>query len=158
MNWSNEWPKTPATEKEIYGEGSNEVIDWVNQKHQIRDLGAEAGMPAIDQSIKAVKLSIIIKDGDFPTTVEAIQVGDLAVHHNLRKEGYWQVTHMPTLTRFNVVPNRLHKQTDLIEWCRKVQSQLPDDWKELAKLTHECYKDRSEAKDRIMYLCQGTEV
>lgn len=137
MNWSNEWPKP-----------------------QIRDLGAEDGMPAIDQSIKAVKLSIIIRDGDFPTTVEAIQVGDLAVHRDLRKgtDKYWQVTHVPTLTRFNAIPNRLHKQTDLIEWCRKVQSQLQDDWKELAKLTHECYKERSEAKDRIMYLCQGTEV
>lgn len=138
MNWSNEWPKP-----------------------QIRDLGAEAGMPAIDQSIKAVKLSIIIKDGDFPTTVEAIQVGDLAVHKELRPlliGNSWQVTHVPTLTRFNAIPNRLYKKTDLIEWCRKVQSQLVDDWKELAKLTHECYKDRSEAKDRIMYLCQGTEV
>jgi len=106
----------------------------------------------------SIMLSLIINDGDFPTQVEAVQVGDLAVHRNLRKEGYWQVTHVPTMTRFNAVPNGLHKQSDLIEWCKKVQEQLSEDWKSLSSLTHDNYSDKSEAKDRIMNLCQNTEV
>jgi len=52
----------------------------------------------------------------------------------------------------------LHKKTDLIEWCKKVQSMLQDDWKELAKLDQTTYKERSEAKDRIMRLCQNTPI
>lgn len=134
MNWSNEWPK-PQNSLPFVEKIDNEYI-WT----------------------KLITLSLIINEGDFPTTIEAIQVGDLAVHCNLRKEGYWQVTHVPTLTRFNAILNGLHKQADLIAWCKKVQSRLPEDWKELAQLTHECYKERSAAKDRIMYLCQGMEV
>lgn len=107
-----------------------------------------------------IDLKIIVNPGDFPTPVEAIQVGDLAVHHDIKckKEGFWQVTHVPTLTRFNVVPHGLHKQTDLIEWCRNVQASYLEDWKELASLTPDDYKSRTEAKDRIMVLCQGTKV
>ncbi len=131
MNWSNEWSTG------------------------IRDMGFEAGLEPIAQNIK---LSLIINEGDFPTQVEAVQVGDLAVHCNLRKEGYWQVTHVPTLTRFNVVPNGLHKQVDLIEWCKKVQAQLQECWKELAMLDQASYKERSNVKDRIMDLCQNMEV
>lgn len=105
-----------------------------------------------------ITLYIVINDGDFPTQVEAIQVGDLAVHRNLRNDKNWQVTHVPTLTRFNVVPAGLHKQSDLIEWCKKVQAQLPEDWKSLNELTSETYSGRSEAKDRIMQLCQGVPI
>lgn len=107
-----------------------------------------------------ITISIVINDGDFPTQVEAIQVGDLAVHRNLRKydSSEWQVTHVPTLARFNVVPAGLHKQSDLIEWCKKVQAKLPEDWKSLNELTSETYSGRSEAKDRVMQLCQGVPI
>ncbi len=111
---------------------------------------------------KSVKLSLIINEGDFPTQVEAIQVGDLAVHKDLyplpQGNKWWQVTHVPTLTRFNVVSNGLHKQANLIEWCKKVQEQLKDDWKALAQLTPETYIERSIFKDRIMELCQRIPV
>ena len=104
-------------------------------------------------------LSLIINDGDFPTEVDAVQVGDLAVHNNLKiKDKIWQVTHVPTLTRFNAVPAGLHKKFDLIDWCKKVQISNQDDWKELAKLDEYSYKERSEAKDRIMHFCQNTPV
>lgn len=163
MNWSNEWKNSPGFVEKINKEWQEhvDVNGGINPiALGIRDMGAEAGMPPIDQSIKPVKLSIIIiiNPGDFPTPVHAIQVGDLAVHKNLRKEGYWQVTHVPTLTRFNVVHGGLHRKSDLIEWCKTVQAQLADDWKELALLTKDSYKERSSAKDRIMNLCQGTPV
>lgn len=130
MNWSNEWLEKPA--------------------HQLK-----AG-----EDYSKITLSIIVNPGDFPTTVEAIQIGDLAVHHDIKckKEGFWQVTHVPTLTRFNVVPHGLHKQADLIQWCKNVQASFVEDWKELAKLDPSSYSMRSEAKDRIMVLCQGTKV
>lgn len=128
MNWSNSWEPLQIAQKVLSGE------------------------------LKDIKLSLIINDGDFPTQVGAIKVGDLAVHHNLRKEGYWQVTHVPTLTRFNAVPNGLHKQSYLIEWCKKVQAQLEECWKELAMLNNLSYMNRSNAKDAIMNLCQNTEV
>ena len=130
MNWSSEWQS--STPKQLEAD-----LAW--------------------HTIKEVKLSIIVKDGDFPTTVEAVQVGDLAVHKNLCEDKDWQVTHVPTLTRFNVVVG-LHKKSDLIEWCKKVQGMLQDDWKELAKLDKTTYKERSEAKDRIMRLCQNTAI
>lgn len=120
------------------------------------DIGFEAGMEPIAQPIK---LHIIINEGEFPTPVEAIQVGDLAVHEDLKlKDKCWQVTHVPTLTRFNAVPAGLHKKADLIEWCKKVQAQLPECWKELAQLNETSYKERSGAKDMVMDLCQNTAV
>lgn len=129
MNWSNSWEPRELAAKILSGE------------------------------LKGVTLSLIINEGDFPTPVHAIQVGDLAVHEDLgkRTSSSWQVTHVPTLTRFNVL-HGLHRKSDLIEWCKTVQAQLSDDWKELALLTKDSYKERSDAKDRIMNLCQGTPV
>lgn len=105
-----------------------------------------------------VTLSIPI-EGEWPRTVEAIQVGDLAVHEDLKfAEKQWQVTHVPTVTRFNVAPPGLYDKAALIEWCKKVQASNIEDWVELGKLDHSCYKERSASKDRIMNLCQNTPL
>lgn len=115
---------------------------------------------ATPDSYATVTLYIYRHDGEFPIPVEAIVVGDLAIHNHLssNKEGFWQVTHVPTLTRFNVVPHGLHKKVDLIDWCKRVQSELIDDWKSIASLTPDNYKSRTDAKDRIMELCQRTLI
>lgn len=136
MNWSSEWNKP------------------VNNPEFIKRIDAEFDI----EFGKNVKLTIPIEN-DWPRTVEAIQIGDLAVHEDIKDRGLvWQVTHVLTLTRFNVVPAGLHKKADLIEWCKKVQASNIEDWKELAKMDHSCYKERSDAKDRIMYLCQGVAI
>lgn len=133
MNWSNKWPKI-----ELSDIVKGPTFDGYSWQH-------------------LVSLTIPITD-DWPRTVEAVQVGDLAVHEDLRIPGKtWQVTHVPTMTRFNVVVG-LHKKDDLIEWCRRVQASNQDDWKELAQLTHVSYTVRSQAKDRIMDLCQREEI
>ncbi len=127
MNWSNEWKDA-----------------------------LEIAPKVLSGELKDIQLQLIINYGDFPTQVGAVKIGDLAVHKNLRKD-CWQVTHIPTLTRFNAIMG-LHKQSDLIEWCKKVQASNQEDWKELAFLNKDNYADRSEAKDRIMYLCQNTPI
>lgn len=128
MNWSSDWVK-PLTD-------------------------------AVPDSYSTVTLHIVRHEGEFPTPIEAVRVGDLAVHSHLHshKEGFWQVTHVPTLARFNVVPHGLHKKVDLIDWCKRVQSELIDDWKSLKELTPDNYKSRTDAKDRIMEMCQRTEI
>jgi hypothetical protein len=128
MNWSSAWE-----------------IDVI-------DCGANTEIP--------ITLKLIIKDGDFPTTVEAIQVGDLAVHDHIKsdKDGYWQVTHVPTNTRFNAVPDGLHEKAALIEWCKKVQGMDLEGWKALSELTADSYSIKIEAKDRIKAMCLETKI
>lgn len=138
MNWSSEW-------------NSGVPPMWPEIKPLIDN---------IPDSYNAITLSIITNEGDFPIQVQAIQVGDLAVHEHIKsdKKGSWQVTHVPTNTRFNAVPDGLHTKAALIEWCKLIQGELQDDWKQLASLTNETYSSKISAKDRVKELCLGTAV
>ena len=83
--------------------------------------------------------------------VPAWQVGDLVVHRFIDNEGksedYWQVTHVPTLTRFDkAVPNNAAYQLQryskeaLLSWCHKVQLEHKDLWAQLRAFTPDNYK------------------
>lgn len=78
-------------------------------------------------------------------TVDAIQVGDLAVHKALNaEEDYcWQVTHVPTLTMFDrAIPEGDWTQDQLIKWCWKVQLNQPL-FGPLSNYNNQTYRDIS---------------
>lgn len=96
-------------------------------------------------------------------TVQVVKVGDLAVHNDIldSADEEWIVTHIPTLTTFRrAVPEGKWSRQQLIDWCVKVQSELKDDWKQLATLNEKNYKDDAmkDVKERIQEHCLDTAV
>jgi len=104
---------------------------------------------------RSVELTIPIIDG-WPVTLDAKQVGDLAVHH-LADE--WRVTHVPTLTSFHkAIPKGDWNEAQLLNWCAKVQADKLADWALLRSLTKDNYKGMFEAKRSVLEHCLGVDV
>jgi len=102
-----------------------------------------------------VTLTIPLTDA-WPVTLQAKQIGDLAVHH-LNDE--WKVTHVPTLTSFRkAIPKGEWSEAQLLNWCAKVQSNNLNEWEALSMLTAEDYKGRFEAKRVVLEHCLGIDV
>lgn len=117
-------------------------------------MSGEWGKPSIDKLRVPVTLKIPTEGGWIIKTVQAIQVGDLAVHESLNKDkfnlGYnladdkiykWQVTHVPTLTMFDkAIPEGDWTQEQLLKWCWKVQDTERIYFKELARFNNQNYQ------------------
>lgn len=135
MNWSTEWSK-PVIVGIDYG------------KHELTTARVNIPIP-----------------GGWPVEKDLIIIGDLGIHEPINDKRYipWQVTHLPTLSRFNVFEH-LHKQETLIAYCKKVQENLKDDWLMLAKLDNKLYETKDltpelvYAKDRIWKMCMEVEI
>jgi len=94
--------------------------------------------------------------GAWPVTINAKQVGDLAVHY---LDDEWRVTHVPTLTSFHkAVPKGDYTETQLLNWCAKVQADKLADWALLRSLTKDNYKGLFEAKKAVLEHCLGVDV
>jgi hypothetical protein len=84
-------------------------------------------------------ITIPLLDGT-PWKVDALVIGDLALHPSRKKPGHWSVTHVPTMMHVNKAIPRGIDQTDdkaLARWMRLVQEDLKKDWAALRKITAE---------------------
>lgn len=153
MSWSSEWKTSPVWP---------EKVDHEWQEHLVVNGGINPVALGVDYGYENKTLTIPIDGEWIPRTVEAIVIGDLAVHEDLKVDKFWQVTHVPTLTRFNAYREGLYKRSELIAWCRKVQEQRLVDWVILRSLTPKNYKTSDTvalmAKDRILRMCEGIEI
>lgn len=137
MNWSNEWQNSP------------EWIEKINQEAE-----------QFIASYKEVTLSIP-QDDNWPLQIKAQQIGDLAVHEPIPDvEGIWRrITHVPTLTMFDMALPDNCDGMNLLWWIAEVQKGELDAWNVLRELTPETYQDRSDrvmkAKDAIFNHCQS---
>lgn len=169
MNWSSKWPD-PETQQWI-DDGKliaankpisiDIVSDWPLAKgfkvkpEWVKDA---ANYPIVHTS----DLIIPILDQGI-VRINAALIGDLAVHTNITDYDEWQITHVPTLVKFNAMTDTEGWSKDkLIKWCQKVQEQLPEDWTVLRGLTNETYKSNNwtiqTAKDRIFEMCKNVKV
>lgn len=91
-------------------------------------------------------------------TVQAIQIGDLAVYFG-DEEDVGLVIHVPTLTRFDrAIPDGEWTQDQLISWCWKVQQGLYNDWQFLRSLNNKTYREDFAAKEAILNHCLSIGV
>lgn len=106
--------------------------------------------------------------------IEAIQVGDLAIHDDINdsETSAWVITHVPTLSRFDrALPHTVYakgsnplcdnySKEQLIKWCKLVQDDCLDDWKLLREQwTHKTLTDKvRDAKLRLIQWCRSIEV
>lgn len=116
MNWKSEWK-------------NDDVWTWPNPR----------------------KVTLLIPIQNAKVEIEAWQVGDLAVHKFIDETGgldddCYQITHVPTLTRFDkAVPWdttldwNIAKQA-LLSWCHKVQLEHQDLWAQLRAFRPDNYK------------------
>lgn len=97
-------------------------------------------------NVQPVTLQIPTEGGWIIKTVQAIQVGDLAVHEPIGLDNYkWQVTHVPTLTMFDkAVPEGDWTQEQLLKWCWKVQENT-DLWQAICSYDNSNYKTVPES-------------
>ena len=96
---------------------------------------------------KLVQLKISIRYGWETTTVNAVQLSDLAVHAPIGwDDDYnWRITHVPTLTMFDkAVPEGDYIDEQLIQWCWKVQQTERIYFKELRAYNNSNYKNISQ--------------
>ena len=125
MGWSNKWPS------------SAEELEQVTKDIEKYPLVSAA---------KLVKLEIPVKGAWENNSVNAVQVGDLAVHAPIGwDDDYnWRITHVPTLTMFDkAVPVGWYAHTDeqLIQWCWKVQQSNWSYWAQLHEFNNTNYKE-----------------
>ncbi len=96
-------------------------------------------------------------EGDWPATIFAKRVGDLAVHQ--LRDDEMHVTHVPTLTSFRkAVPKGDWSEEQLLNWCAKVQSNNLNEWGALRGLTPNNYSESFEVKRIIMDWCLSVDV
>lgn len=134
MGWGDSWEKVPKPFGQVmkeFNEGAAEGITKSGQEN----------LQVLFEA-KSVTLQIPIKGGWQTRTINAIQVGDLAVCFDNEDEEIGLVTHVPTLTRFdNAVPDGEWTQEQLIRWCWKVQADRPLWWEELKLFNNKNYKE-----------------
>lgn len=103
-------------------------------------------------------LQIPVDDG-WPITLEAIVVGDLAVHKQHEDS---RVTHVPTLTKFQkAVPDSWDIITDeqLLNWCRKVQEDELNLWAIIRRYDNSNYHEIPEdVLDKLKGYCRGIAI
>ncbi len=117
-----------------------------------------------------IELSVPMKWEDGSEAPEEIilayKVGALAVHVDA-KAVHYRITHLPTKAIFDKAlpekePNKRYSFDALVKWCRKVQSELENDWKLLNSLTRETFETDNEeivnCKDAIIVWCQSVKV
>lgn len=92
--------------------------------------------------------------------VEAIQVGDLALHKAIYGN---RITHVPTLAHITKgLPDGSRAKKDLLRWMAKVQENLKEDWVALAALTPLTYTEVNDnilaVKERVLNHCRSVAL
>lgn len=114
---------------------------------------------------KEITIEIPIKGAWGSNSVQAIQIGDLAVHKPIGwDDDYnWRVTHVPTLTMFDkAIPiSAWVEYTDeqLIQWCWKVQQNDEHKWARLAEYNNSNYSEiDQEILNSVKEYCLSIKV
>lgn len=91
-------------------------------------------VPPYMQPPSKIKLLIPLSNHEI-WEVEAMAVGDLALHKSRKDPNKNSVTHIPTLTRVDAVPKEISSQRHYFDWMRNVQHGMQKDWLAMRKVT-----------------------
>lgn len=117
-----------------------------------------------------IPMELTIYMDDRPKQIKGVRVGDLIVHrHPSMWETVFVVSHVPTLVSFEKAvldepdDTPYWSERRLIDWCKKVQQSLREDWELLSTLNIRTYNNNDSrhivaAKDRIQKHCLAVTV
>lgn len=143
MGWGDSWEKVPKPFGQVMKEFNEDAADKITKSGQ-------ENLQVLFEA-KSVILQIPIKGGWQTRTINAIQIGDLAVCFDNEDEEIGLVTHVPTLTRFdNAIPDGEWTQEQLIRWCWKVQQKFKEAFNYLNALNNSTYKTADESALNII--------